>query len=88
MTLRPQNANVVIPGAGPEYNRSNEEAVRRQLTIVFETIQRRLTSVESIVYDQQPAIADPAGGGTVDAQARTAIIAILDVLRELTFIEP
>lgn len=29
---------------------------------------------------QHIAIADPAGGGTIDAEARAAIVAILDVL--------
>lgn len=34
-----------------------------------------------VLTARQPAIANPAGGATVDAEARTAIIAILDALR-------
>lgn len=37
--------------------------------------------VFSAVANQQATIADPAGGGTVDAESRTAIDAILDLLQ-------
>lgn len=33
--------------------------------------------------DQPAAITDPTGGATIDTQARTAIIAIIDALQEL-----
>jgi hypothetical protein len=36
--------------------------------------------------DQPATVADPAGGGTVDAEARTAIIALIDRLQELGLI--
>ena len=36
---------------------------------------------------QAAAIADPAGGATVDAEARTAIIAMLAVMRNTGFIQ-
>ena len=36
--------------------------------------------------DQPAAVADPAGGGTIDAEARTAINAIIDRLQELGLI--
>jgi hypothetical protein len=84
---RPQSVNQPIPSPGPEYNRTNEDAVRRQLGIALDVIQRRLTALE-VLLNQQPAISNPTGGATVDSQARTAIIAILDALRELTLIEP
>lgn len=34
-----------------------------------------------VLGERQPIIADPAGGGVIDDQARAAIIAILDALR-------
>ena len=33
-----------------------------------------------MIANRQTLVADPAGGATVDAQARTAINAILDIL--------
>jgi hypothetical protein len=36
--------------------------------------------------DQPATVADPAGGGTIDAEARTAINAIIDRLQELGLI--
>lgn len=36
--------------------------------------------------DQGATIADPAGGGTVDAQARTAINALIDRLQDIGII--
>lgn len=38
--------------------------------------------------DRPAAVADPSGGGTQDAEARTAIIAIIDRLIELGLIAP
>jgi len=38
-------------------------------------------SGKQVVSDQQIAIANPAGGETIDTQARTAVVAILDALR-------
>lgn len=34
-----------------------------------------------VVGAQQPALANPSGGGTIDAQARASIVAIMSVLR-------
>jgi len=42
---------------------------------------------EQVIGARAPAIADPAGGATVDNEARTAIDAILDALREHGLIE-
>lgn len=36
--------------------------------------------------DQPATVADPSGGATVDSQARTAIIAVIDRLQELDLI--
>lgn len=36
--------------------------------------------------DQPAAVSDPSGGATVDSQARTAIIAVIDRLQELDLI--
>lgn len=36
---------------------------------------------QQILTIQQPALTDPAGGGTIDTEARTSIIEILDTLR-------
>lgn len=36
---------------------------------------------QQLLTVQQPALTDPAGGGTVDTEARTSIIEILDTLR-------
>ena len=33
--------------------------------------------------DQPETVSDPSGGGTVDSQARTAVIAIIDRMQEL-----
>jgi hypothetical protein len=41
-----------------------------------------------VVGAQQPAIADPAGGGTVDAEARGALAAILAALRTHGLVAP
>lgn len=35
----------------------------------------------AVLTEQQATIADPAGGATVDAEARTAIAAIIDALQ-------
>jgi hypothetical protein len=42
---------------------------------------------EQVIGSRAAAIADPAGGATVDNEARTAIDAILDALREHGLIE-
>lgn len=36
---------------------------------------------DQLLTVRQAAITDPSGGGTIDAEARTALIAVLDVLR-------
>jgi hypothetical protein len=41
-----------------------------------------------VVGDQADAIADPGGGATVDDEARTAIVAILEALRTHGLIDP
>ncbi|PCG09775.1 hypothetical protein COA17_08005 [Sphingomonas ginsenosidimutans] len=50
-----------------------ESGVTRAARIVIDGTQ--------VVGGQRPAIADPVGGETVDAPARTAIVAILEALR-------
>ena len=42
---------------------------------------------EQVVGPRQAAIADPAGGATVDSQARTTLLSILAMLREHGLIE-
>jgi len=42
---------------------------------------------EQVIGSRAAAIADPAAGATVDNEARTAIDAILDALREHGLIE-
>ena len=43
---------------------------------------------QQVVGAQQPAIADPAGGTTIDAEARTAITSLLAALRQHGLIAP
>ena len=43
---------------------------------------------EQVVGPREPAIDDPDGGGVVDAEARTAIEAILEALRTHGLIDP
>jgi hypothetical protein len=43
---------------------------------------------DQVALAPQPAIADPAGGGTVDTEARAAIVSILTTLEKLGFIKP
>jgi len=38
---------------------------------------------QTFTFDQQATIADPAGGATVDAEARTAINALIDAVQAL-----
>lgn len=53
------------------------------------TVGGDLTVTGSIVFgDQQPSIADPTGGTTTDAEARTAIAAIIDALEAVGILEP
>lgn len=44
-------------------------------------------SFDDLVIQMEAAIADPSGGATIDSAARTAIIAILTVLRNKGLIE-
>lgn len=43
---------------------------------------------EQVVGPREPAIDDPDGGGVVDAEARIAIVAILEALRAHGLIDP
>lgn len=78
---RQPSANQPLPTTPAVYTPGNEAAARRQLELALNVIQSRLADIEAVVNEQQAAITDPTGGGTVDTQARTAIIAILDALR-------
>ena len=49
-------------------------------TKIGTTITQKIGFFGTTPVVQQASIADPAGGGTVDTQARTAINSILDVL--------
>ena len=49
---------------------------------------RLVLAGQQVVGAQQPAIADPAGGTTIDAEARTAIVALLAALRQHGLIAP
>lgn len=52
------------------------------------TIAGDLTVTGSITFgDQQAAISDPSGGATQDAEARTAIEAIIDALEAVGILE-
>lgn len=42
---------------------------------------------DAVLGQRQPAITDPAGGGTVDSEARAALIALLDAARAHGLIE-
>ncbi|WP_420140893.1 hypothetical protein [Sphingomonas sp.] len=43
---------------------------------------------QQVMGPRQPAIADPAGGSTVDTAARTAVAAVLHALRQHGIIAP
>lgn len=45
-------------------------------TMIGTSTTQKLGFFGSDPVEQQPAVSDPSGGGTVDSQARTAIIAI------------
>ncbi len=49
---------------------------------------RLVLAGQQVVGAQQPAIADPAGGTTIDAEARSAIAALLAALRQHGLIAP
>lgn len=40
-----------------------------------------VVALQAVVGPQEAAIADPTGGATVDAEARAAVVSILDALR-------
>lgn len=44
-------------------------------------------SGKNIINSQQPAIVEPTGGATIDAEARDKIGDILEVMRKLGFIK-
>lgn len=67
----PKTVTGPFPSAPPSYNQQDESQFRREL-------QKTLIGITSKVG---AAIDDPTGGGVQDAEARTAIIAILDLLR-------
>lgn len=71
----------ILPQAANDYQRSLEQIFRRALEQKLSVFDSRIAAVEAVVADEQAAITDPAGGATIDAQARTAIIAILNALR-------
>lgn len=50
-------------------------------------LKRRITRLDGVLATGA-AIPDPAGGGTVDAEARAAIVALLDFLRDRGILEP
>lgn len=47
---------------------------------------KKLNAALAILNAPQAAITDPTGGATIDTEARTAIIAIIDALQALNLI--
>lgn len=81
MSYHPRQTQLTLPTAEPEYKKDNESISRRRIEQALKVISLRLDLLESVIENQQAAISNPAGGATVDAEARTAIIAILDAMR-------
>lgn len=50
-------------------------------TLGLATASRLVIAEKQVVGPQRPAIADPAGGGTIDAEARSVLTAVLTALR-------
>jgi hypothetical protein len=87
MSIHPRQSPIGLAKAPKQYDEHNEGLTRRQMEQALKTINERLNVLEKVIENQQAVIADPAGGATIDAEARTAIIAILTALRAHGLIE-